>query len=176
MVLTKTIQMVTELPRDRSELNFSLNLSAHSFTDPELLPLLEGLLTSSQIDPHRLIFEITESAALADFEAAISLIKTMQSMGCKFAIDDFGVGFSSFYYLKQLPVEYVKIDGSFIKNLSENRDDQVLVKAMGEIARGFGKKTVAEYVETAATLSLLRDYNIDYAQGFFVGRPSAQVA
>jgi len=176
MVLKKTVKMIGELPADRRDLTFSLNLSAHSFTDPELLPLLEDLLSSSQIDPNRLIFEITETAALADFEAASSLIKTMQSMGCKFAIDDFGVGFSSFYYLKQLPVEYVKIDGSFIKNLSENRDDQVLVKAMGEIARGFGKKTVAEYVESAATLDLLRDYSIDYAQGFFIGRPNALIA
>jgi diguanylate cyclase (GGDEF)-like protein/PAS domain S-box-containing protein len=176
MVLEKTITKIRELPADRRSLCFSLNLSAHAFADPELLPLLQDLLSSGEVDPHRLIFEITETAALADFEAACSLMETIQSMGCKFAIDDFGVGFSSFYYLKQLPVDYVKIDGSFIRDLAHNRDDQVLVKAMGEIARGFGKKTVAEYVEDATTLGLLRDYNIDFAQGYHVGRPLDKVA
>ena len=175
-VLRKTVASLEKLPVARNNLSFSLNLSAHAFSDPELLPLVEELLASSHIDPHRLIFEITETAALADFEAACSLIRTMQGMGCKFAIDDFGVGFSSFYYLKQLPVEYIKIDGSFIQHLARNHDDQVLVKAMGEIARGFGKKTVAEYVEDAATLALLKDYKIDYAQGFYVGKPAAKVA
>ena len=97
-------------------------------------------------------------------------------MGCRFALDDFGAGFSSFYYLKQLPVEYVKIDGSFIRNLAFNRDDQIIVKAISDIAKGFGKKTIAEFVEDQATLTMLGQYNVDFAQGYFVGKPQRRVA
>jgi EAL domain-containing protein (putative c-di-GMP-specific phosphodiesterase class I) len=118
------------------------------------------------------VFEITETAALSDFTATCNLMDQIRQLGCKFALDDFGVGFSSFYYLKQLPVDYIKIDGSFIRDLARNADDRILVKAIGEIAHGFGKKTVAEFVENAETLELLNTYGIDYAQGYHIGRPA----
>jgi EAL domain-containing protein (putative c-di-GMP-specific phosphodiesterase class I) len=86
-------------------------------------------------------------------------------------LDDFGVGFTSFAYLKQLPVDYIKIDGAFIRNLSRHSDDRFLVKAMAEVARGLGKKTVAEFVEQEACLELLKGYGVDFAQGYFIGRP-----
>ena len=95
-------------------------------------------------------------------------MSAIKAMGCRFAIDDFGVGFGSFNYLKQLPADYVKIDGAFIRELATNKDDQILVEAL---AKGFGKKTVAEYVETEDVFALLRDYGVDYAQGHLVGEP-----
>jgi EAL domain-containing protein (putative c-di-GMP-specific phosphodiesterase class I) len=95
-------------------------------------------------------------------------------LGCQLAIDDFGSGYSSFSYLKRLPVDYLKIDGSFIKNLARDRVDQAMVRMVGEVARAAGIETVAEYVQSAATFELLAKYGIDYAQGYYIGKPAAQ--
>lgn len=170
-VLSETIKHLANA-RDRGiVLRLTVNLSAHAFNDPELVSLLERLLTETSLDPSQLIFEMTETAALADLAAARRLMETIGAIGCQFALDDFGTGFSSFYYLRQLPFEFIKIDGSFIRALADRPDDQVLVKAMGEIARAFHKKSVAEHVEDAQALQLLMDYGIDYAQGFYTGPP-----
>lgn len=174
-VLRTAIYSLKNLTRQNKNLCFSINLSAHAFMDPDLLSLLEDLLKKTDIRAEKLIFELTETAALADFSAASEMVSAIRSFGCKFALDDFGVGFSSFYYLKRLPVDYVKIDGSFIKDLSENESDQILVKAMSNIAKGFGMKTIAEFVEDGKTLQLLRDYDVDMAQGYHVGRASAKI-
>jgi EAL domain-containing protein (putative c-di-GMP-specific phosphodiesterase class I) len=93
-------------------------------------------------------------------------------LGCGFVLDDFGVGFSSFYYLRELPVDAVKLDGSFIRNLVQSPDDQILVKALCSVARGFGKKITAEFVENDKIFSVIKKMDIDYAQGYFVGKPS----
>jgi EAL domain-containing protein (putative c-di-GMP-specific phosphodiesterase class I) len=148
-----------------------MNLSAHAFKNPDLLSLLKQLLKETELDPRKLIFEMTETAALADVIAARQFMEAINEIGCHFALDDFGTGFSSFYYLKNLPFKFIKIDGSFIRKLGEHGDDQILVKAIGEIAKAFGKKTIAEYVEDEETLSLLTEYEIDYAQGYHIGRP-----
>ncbi len=174
-VMTEVITHLSQWERD-GQLSYSLNLSARAFDDPELLPLLDRLLIRTGVDPERLIFEITETLVLTDATATRKLMEAIKDKGCYFALDDFGVGFSSFKYLKELPFDYIKIDGSFIRNLVSNRDDQVLVKAFCDVARGFGKKTVAEYVEDAETLAMLSDYKFDLAQGYHVGMPSAQVA
>ncbi|PVZ70454.1 bifunctional diguanylate cyclase/phosphodiesterase [Pelagibaculum spongiae] len=149
----------------------ALNLSAHSIQDPELLPLLKKEMARLSINPSRLIFELTETAAVANIESAREMMEAINALGCQFALDDFGVGFSSFYYFKQLPLDYVKIDGAFIRQLTSSREDQALVRALVEVARGFGKKTVAEYVEDKATLELLRQIGVDYVQGYYIGRP-----
>jgi EAL domain-containing protein (putative c-di-GMP-specific phosphodiesterase class I) len=99
-------------------------------------------------------------------------METIRKLGCRFTLDDFGVGFSSFYYIRQLPIDVVKIDGSFIRNLADSPDDQILVKALCDVARGFGKTTTAEFVENAATLAILEKMRVDYAQGFLIGTPS----
>lgn len=96
----------------------------------------------------------------------------IKELGCGFVLDDFGVGFSSFYYLRELPVDVVKIDGSFIRNLSESSDDLILVNALCSVARGFGKKITAEFVESAEILSLIEKMDIDYAQGYYIGKPA----
>jgi len=93
-------------------------------------------------------------------------------MGFSFALDDFGVGFASFYYLQKLPVDYIKIDGSFVRQLSRNTNNQTLVKAITDVAKGFGKKTIAEYVEDSDTLKLLKTFQVDYAQGYYIGEPT----
>jgi EAL domain-containing protein (putative c-di-GMP-specific phosphodiesterase class I) len=95
----------------------------------------------------------------------------LKRLGCRFALDDFGAGFGSFYYLKYLPLDFLKIDGDFIRDLASSPVDQVLVRGVVEVARGLGMETIAECVEDAETLALLSEYEVDYAQGFHVGRP-----
>ncbi len=157
-------------------IGISLNLSGHAFENRDLLPTLKALLEKYQVRPESLIFEITETAAVSDLVAARGLMQSMRAMGCHFALDDFGAGFSSLRYLRQLPVDYVKIDGSFIQNLPEDRDNQVMVKAITDVARGFGIKTVAEYVESSEILSMLQSYGVDYAQGYHISPPLAPEA
>ena len=171
LVIRKAVKELQRQAESGYKMVMAINLSAHSFTDPQLLPLLDRLLNLSKIDPSCIIFEITETAALSDLVGAANLIRKIHDFGCRFALDDFGVGFSSFYYLKELPVDYVKIDGSFIQDLPSNRNDQILVKAMADIAKEFGKKTIAEFVQDDETIEILKSYNIDYAQGYFVGKP-----
>lgn len=176
MVLRKAINELQHQSEKGNEIVMAINLSAHSFSDPQLLPLLDRLLGMSNVDPSNIIFEITETAALSDLLGAANLIHKIHDFGCRFALDDFGVGFSSFYYLKELPVDFVKIDGSFIQDLPANRNDQILVKAMADIAKEFGKKTIAEFVQDDETLKILKEYKIDYAQGYHVGKPALLAA
>jgi diguanylate cyclase (GGDEF)-like protein/PAS domain S-box-containing protein len=175
-VLSRALEQLSELVAQGWNLSFSINLSAHGLNDPELLPHLEAEIRRTGVDPGRVILEITETAAVSDFAAARRVMAAIKSLGCHFALDDFGVGFSSFYYLKQLPIDYVKIDGSFITQLAENIDDQILVQALTQVAKGFGKLTIAEFVENAETLALLRDFGIDYAQGHYIGMPQPDSA
>jgi diguanylate cyclase (GGDEF)-like protein/PAS domain S-box-containing protein len=171
MVVAEAVRAQAQLAAMGEDVSFAVNLSAHAFNDPELLTFLADLLRDTGLDPKRLILEMTETATVADFGAAHSLMEAIRGLGCSFALDDFGRGFASFFYLKELPMEYVKIDGSFVRNLLERPDDQALVRAMGQIARAFGKKTVAEHVESGEVLELLAQFDIDYAQGYYTGRP-----
>ncbi|MET0004256.1 MAG: EAL domain-containing protein [Candidatus Thiodiazotropha sp.] len=166
---------MSSLNKASHDITLSINLSGRVIDDPELLTQLTHLLNSSGINPERLVFELTETAALADVNAAIDLMSELQALGCRFALDDFGVGFSSFYYLRELPLDIVKIDGSFIKNLTTNTKDQVFVKALTEMASALGKDTVAEFVEDEATLKLLTELGVAYAQGYYIGRPSPEI-
>ncbi|MEJ2610662.1 MAG: EAL domain-containing protein [Candidatus Thiodiazotropha sp.] len=174
-VLNASITKLADLNNNNIDITFSINLSGRVIDDPELLPQLTQLLNTSGIDPKHLVFELTETAALADVNAAEHLMTALQALGCRFALDDFGVGFSSFYYLRELPLDIVKIDGSFIKQLPTNSMDQVFVKALTEMATALGKQTIAEFVEDEATLKLLGEIGVNYAQGYYVGRPSPMV-
>ena len=171
LVLQKAIRALAELQRKTPHIKLSVNLSGRSFSNPRWLELLQSELSNSHIDPAGLIFEITETAAVEDMASARALMEKVIALGCAFSLDDFGVGFASFDYLKQLPVEYVKIDGSFIRHLATNTDDQLFVKALVQAAHGFGKKTVAEFVENAEIVQLLREYGVDFAQGYHIGKP-----
>jgi diguanylate cyclase (GGDEF)-like protein/PAS domain S-box-containing protein len=172
LVLADALHYQARLQTRGRVVTFSINLSAHAFNDPELLPHLKRLLEETQVDPQRVILEMTETAAVGDLAAARRLIESIRALGCHFALDDFGTGFSSFFYMRELPMEFIKIDGSFIRGLAASPDDQALVRAMSQIAKDFGKKTVAEQVENEETMSLLRLYGIDYAQGYLTGRPA----
>jgi EAL domain-containing protein (putative c-di-GMP-specific phosphodiesterase class I) len=116
-------------------------------------------------------FEITETAAIAKLSEAEKFISALKTMGCQFALDDFGAGFSSFAYLKSLPVDKLKIDGTFVQSMADSQIDQAMVHSMNQVAHALGKQTIAEYVEDAATLELLRDFGVDYAQGNYIGKP-----
>ena len=116
--------------------------------------------------------EVTETAAISDMRARASSAPGCSSLGCALALDDFGAGFGSFQYLKQLPFSHLKIDGDFIRSLPSSRTDQLVVRALARIVRGMGRETIAEFVGDAPTLSMLRAYDVDYAQGFEVGVPA----
>ncbi len=150
---------------------FSINLSGKAFEDPSLLPMIQDLLDNSHIDSSKVCFEITETATIAKLSEARKFIDALKSMGCQFALDDFGAGFSSFAYLKNLPVDKLKIDGTFVQGLANSHIDKAMVKAMHQVAQALGKQTIAEYVEDAETLELLRGYGINYAQGNYIGKP-----
>lgn len=173
-VLSRALEQLSTLLAQGWDINFSINLSAHGLSDPDLVGHLESEIQRTGVDPGRVILEITETAAVADFAAARRVMASIKSLGCHFALDDFGVGFSSFYYLKQLPIDFVKIDGSFITQLADNIDDQILVRALTQVAKGFGKQTIAEFVENDETLKLLAEFGIDYAQGHYIGVPQPE--
>ncbi|MEW6487030.1 MAG: EAL domain-containing protein [Thermodesulfobacteriota bacterium] len=170
-VIEKVVAQLGRLTPSLPETRMHINVSAYAFGNPEFVHNLRQTLEDHAVAPDRVVLEVTETATVADFAAARALMEEIRKLGCSLALDDFGVGFSSLGYLKELPVDYVKIDGSFIRRLHENRDDQILVRAMGEVARGFGKKIVAEYVENETILELLGSYGIDFAQGYAIGKP-----
>ncbi|BCX89571.1 hypothetical protein MIN45_P1944 [Methylomarinovum tepidoasis] len=175
MVVDMALDVHRRLLAEGNPLTLSVNLSGHSMADEALQSHLQECLSANGVDANRLIFEITETAAVSNFASAQRLIKKIKDLGCHFALDDFGVGFSSFYYLMHLPVDYVKIDGSFVKNLENNLEDQTLVSALADIAKRLGKKTVAEFVENEAILEYLREIGVDYAQGYHIGRPAPTI-
>jgi EAL domain-containing protein (putative c-di-GMP-specific phosphodiesterase class I) len=154
----------------------AVNLSALSTTDPAMLSHIAGELHRRRVAPGRLVVEITETAAISDMRRAQAFCAEVRALGCAIALDDIGAGFGSFYYLKHLPFDYLKIDGHFVRSLPTSLNDQLVVKALVGVARGMGKQTVAEFVGDAATVELLREYGVDHAQGFALGRPGARVA
>jgi EAL domain-containing protein (putative c-di-GMP-specific phosphodiesterase class I) len=159
-----------ERHQDRG-VRLDVNLSGKAFEDKELLPLIERELEQSGIEPSALGLEITETAAIVDMAKAQYFVNRLGKLGCRFALDDFGSGFSSFYYLKQLPIDGLKIDGAFIQSLPESEKDQHLVRAIVELSRGLGTQVTAEFVESAEILGLLKDYHVDCAQGYYIGVP-----
>ena len=156
---------------EQTDTTYTLNLSGVSVGDPDLLNLIEHETTSHGVEPARLMFEITETAAIKDLRASREFINGLARIGCACALDDFGSGFGSFSYLKHLPVRYLKIDGDFVRHLPGSSDDRILVKAIIDVARGLRKQTIAEFVSSDEAVALLRDYGVDYAQGFHLGSP-----
>jgi len=171
-VVRQAIQLIAAHRSAGRELRLEVNLSGKAFADQELLRIIQRELAGTGIDPASLILEVTETAAIANIDQAQSFLRTLRALGCGFALDDFGVGFSSFSHLKHLPVDYLKIDGSFIRDLPRSPVDQHLVQAMVAVARGLGKRTIAEFVGDDETLNLLKEFGVDFAQGYFIGRPA----
>jgi diguanylate cyclase (GGDEF)-like protein/PAS domain S-box-containing protein len=169
-VVARAIQLMAESMGPIPQVG--INLSGESVVgDPELLRMIERELERSSVDPSRLIFEVTETAAIANMPEATEFARGLTDLGCSLALDDFGTGFGSFYYLKHLPVSYVKLDGEFIQNLPSSEVDEHMVKAIVGVSQALGIKTVAESVADAETIGLLQKHQVDYAQGYFVGKP-----
>ncbi|HWE34339.1 MAG TPA: EAL domain-containing protein [Solirubrobacteraceae bacterium] len=170
-VVSRAIQMLAATS-DVPPPALGVNLSGESVVgDPQLLNLIERELWASSVDPAKLIFEITETAAIANMPEASAFAKAVNELGASLALDDFGTGFGSFYYLKHLPVSYLKLDGEFIQNLPRSEVDAHMVSAIVRVAQSMGIKTVAESVTDDETIRLLREHGVDFAQGFHVGRP-----
>jgi len=153
------------------ELRLEVNLSGRSVGNPELLSLIERGLDQTAIDPASLIFEVTETAAIANMDRARGFATKLRALGCCFALDDFGAGFGSFYYLKHIPFDYVKIDGEFIRNLPASTTDQLILDSIVQMSKGLGTHTIAEFVGDGETVQVLKEHGVDYAQGYYLGRP-----
>ncbi|WP_185230864.1 EAL domain-containing protein [Teredinibacter franksiae] len=149
----------------------AINLSAYAFNDENLVPVIHEALTTCGVDPSALTFELTESASLFNLNVTKHVIEELHAIGCSFAVDDFGSGFSSFAYLKELPADYIKLDGSFIRRLHVDDVDKALVRSLIQVVKALGKKAVAEYVENAEILAILNEYGVDYVQGYYIGHP-----
>lgn len=170
-VLDSAIDFLCALPEERDDVCLTINLSGHSFGEAALPGIIQDKLGCTGITPGRLTFEITETATVANHQRCREMIERIRALGCQFALDDFGSGFSSFDYVKKFPVDYLKIDGQFIQNLLHDETDQVLVKAMIAIARKLDKKTIAEFVDDERVLYMLQTLGVDFAQGYLLGRP-----
>lgn len=150
---------------------FAVNLSGASINDSTFAEFLRNALSAQHVEASRLCFEITETVAIASLTKAAELMHELKALGCRFALDDFGIGMSSFSYLKHLPVDFLKIDGAFVRDVVHNPMDRAIVEAINRIAHALGIETVAEFVEDEETLAQLREIGVDYAQGDVVGSP-----
>ena len=149
-----------------------VNLSGRSIADQEFTSRLEHWIDRAGTNPSNLVFEITETAALEHMDVVVDFAERLVKLGCQFALDDFGTGFGSLTHLRVLPVHYLKIDQSFVRDVATSPEDQAMVRGIVAIARELGVKTVAEGIEDAATLQLVSDYGVDFAQGYHIGRPA----
>ena len=186
-VLHQAIGLLADEQHAGHDIRLNVNISAKSLVDPDLATrVAHELDTAGAVPPGNALsavgpvecpgvsdmcLEITETAAIVNVDRANRFASQISRLGCELALDDFGAGFASFYYLKHLRFDYLKIDGEFIARLAESHTDQLVVRSIVDIARGLEKRTVAEFVGDAATLELLRDYKVDYAQGYHISRP-----
>jgi len=174
-IVRQSMQHLAQLHENNIQTRFAINLSGRAVDDPELLPLIKELLQETHLNPAALTFEITEDVAIANLQAARNFINHLKELGCRMALDDFGAGFCSFTYLRHLPVDMLKIDGTFIQNLTHASVERAMVQSMNQIAHALGKTTVAEFVENRETWRLLQEYGIDYAQGHYLGKPRSNL-
>lgn len=170
-VIVNAIETLAAQRADKPNLSYTINLSAQTLNTPTISELIKEKIEASGLDPAALVFEITETVAIADMNSAAELLGRLRTLGCRTALDDFGSGMSSFAYLKELPVDIVKIDGRFVKHIATNPIDEAMVRAMNDIAHALGKKTVAEFVESEEAFQKLVELGVDYGQGYHLGRP-----
>ena len=154
------------------KMRYFVNLSRVSISDPRWVRRLHNLLASSDVAQNQLVFEITESAAMADVDVTQQFIRELKQMGCRISLDDFGAGFSSFYYLKRFDVDYLKVDGGFIRELANDDSNRVFVKALCSVAHDLNKQVIAEWVEERDVMKILTDIGAEYGQGYLFQRPA----
>ncbi|MEJ2359951.1 MAG: EAL domain-containing protein [Gammaproteobacteria bacterium] len=170
-IVQHTMRYLAELHGNNINARFAINLSGRALEDPELYRLIQDKLQQTGLNPAALTFEITEDVAIANLQAARRFINQIKDLGCRMTLDDFGSGFCSFTYLKHLPVDNLKIDGSFVQGLTQAQVDQAMVQSMNQIAHALGKTTIAESVENKETWHMLQEYGVDFAQGHYLGKP-----
>lgn len=175
LVMSKVLQAQTDAMQLGHVLKISINVAAKSFEDPAFFDDFTRAVTQSGADPTQLIVEILETEAIANFDTARKILRKIREFGSHFALDDFGIGFTSFEYLRELPVSYVKIDQSFIKHLKERTQDQELVRSMNEMIHRLGILSVAEGIEDRESFDYLKNLGVDYGQGYYISRPLAAV-
>jgi EAL domain-containing protein (putative c-di-GMP-specific phosphodiesterase class I) len=159
-----------DLAHRRTPALYSINLSGVSLNDPQLQDYITEQFVAYEIAPEQICFEITETAAISNLPKAQAFMARLKTLGCRFSLDDFGSGLSSFAYLKALPVDYLKIDGVFVRDIASNVINRAMVKAINEVGHVMGIQTIAEYVEDENVLSVVRELGVDYAQGDAVGK------
>ena len=171
-VIRRAVEIVRRMSvQTRASHTFSINISGQSAADPTLLMFIAELFDGAGVSARSFWFEITETAAITHFANAVALIDGIRRLGARVALDDFGSGLSSFGYLKGLPVDVIKIDGQFVREIAENPVDREMVRAICQVGRSMGILTVAEFVESQAIVDVLVDIGVDYAQGYYIGRP-----
>ncbi len=170
-VVVRALELLAGRERQGNPVSLHVNLSGASVADLSVLEFIERRLDEGDADPARCTFELTESPAARNYEAAGSFADRLTEFGCQVAIDDYGAGFGPFHYLKSIPFDLIKIDGAFVRDMPNSDADQLTVQAIVQIARGLGKTTIAEYVQDDVTAQMLREYGVDMAQGYHLGRP-----
>ncbi|HSD70109.1 MAG TPA: EAL domain-containing protein [Woeseiaceae bacterium] len=172
-MIENAVAAIAEYRVEQPELCFAINLSVNAFESENLATFVRTQLTRHGVPAQSIVFEITESLAVRHLKHVEQQISALRAIGCQLALDDFGTGYSSFSHLKRLSVDYIKIDGCFVRELEESPVDQKMVRMIAEIAREAGMRTIAEYVQSHAALKLLGELGVEYAQGYYVGRPTA---
>ena len=171
-VIGAAIDWFSHHPRSLERLSLcSINLSGHSLGNPKMHDFILRKFSNPKVTPEKFCFEVTETAAITRLESAMDFIKTLKAAGFRFALDDFGTGVSSFAYLKALPVDFLKIDGTFVKQMDRDAVDWAMVKSINETGHVMGKKTIAEFVENEAIVHYLQELAVDYAQGYVFTPP-----
>lgn len=170
-VVQKLLQFMEENQLHGKKLRYFVNLSRNSISDAQWIRRFVDMLRGSRVDHGQLVFEITETAAMSEIDVTLSFIRRLKDMGCRFALDDFGAGFSSFYYLKRFDVDYLKIDGSFIRDLAHDEGCRIFVRALNDVARGLKKQVIAEWVETPEVLKMLLEMGAQFGQGYLFRKP-----
>jgi EAL domain-containing protein (putative c-di-GMP-specific phosphodiesterase class I) len=174
-VIRHAVEVLASQPEQGAYTCLSINLSGQTLEDESLGAYIHNLVKQYDVHPQSLLFEITETSAIANLEVANNFISSLQNLGYQFALDDFGSGFCSFSHLKYLPVNQIKIDGIFIQGMLQDGVDRAIIQSIVQIAHTVGKQTVAEFVENAEILKLLKQCGVDYVQGYYVGRPSEEL-
>jgi diguanylate cyclase (GGDEF)-like protein len=170
-VTQQSMRLIAAHNAEGRELTLEVNLSGKTMGDARFPDEVRRELASSGIDPKSLIFEVTETAAVADIQQARAFAQSLAKVGCRFALDDFGAGYASFYYLKHLPISYLKIDGEFVRELPRSPVDQRIIGALVAVCKSLGIQTVAEFVTDQKTRDIVADLGVDFAQGYYLGRP-----
>jgi EAL domain-containing protein (putative c-di-GMP-specific phosphodiesterase class I) len=170
-VIKNSLKQISAIPAQKILPVFAINLSGQSLNDPHFLDFVLKEIKNSGVDPQMLCFEITEQVAVEDVTSINALIHRLKALGCKFSLDDFGTGVSSYGYLRSLDVDYLKIDGSFVKNIANDEVAKTMVQSINQVGHTMNLKVIAEYVENEEIIHILREMGVDYGQGYEICRP-----